>query len=126
MPWILTAEDVVRRIAGECAFVDERGGGIRLEPGPAALVHPVAGVGLIPGYPCHVPPAQMRQRPVGTGPFKFAEFKPNKSIVGSGGEGCALDSIACIRMPTRNRRALSVLNLKCLRDPTSLEFMDGH
>jgi len=29
----LTAEDVVRRIAGECAFVDERGGGIRLEPG---------------------------------------------------------------------------------------------
>ena len=54
----------------------------------------------------------MRQRPVGTGPFKFVEFKPNKSIVGSGGEGCALDSIACIRMPTRNRRALSVLNLK--------------
>jgi hypothetical protein len=30
---ILTAEDVVRRIAAECAFVDERGGvGIRLRP----------------------------------------------------------------------------------------------
>jgi len=30
---ILTAEDVVRRIAAECAYVDERGGvGIRLEP----------------------------------------------------------------------------------------------
>jgi hypothetical protein len=30
---ILTAEDVVRRIAVECAYVDERGGvGIRLEP----------------------------------------------------------------------------------------------
>ena len=36
MPRILTAEDVVRRIAGECAFVDERGGGIRLEPGRPA------------------------------------------------------------------------------------------
>jgi len=31
MTSILTAEDVVRRIAAECAFVDERGGvGIRL------------------------------------------------------------------------------------------------
>src|SRR2546422_644567 len=28
-------------------------------------------------YPCHVPPAQMRQHPIGTGPFKFVEFKPN-------------------------------------------------
>jgi len=29
----LTADDVVRRIAAECAYVDERGGvGIRLEP----------------------------------------------------------------------------------------------
>jgi hypothetical protein len=34
MPGILTAEDVVRRIAAECAYVDERGGvGIRLETG---------------------------------------------------------------------------------------------
>jgi hypothetical protein len=30
---ILTAEDIVRRIAGECVLVDERGGGVRLEPG---------------------------------------------------------------------------------------------
>jgi hypothetical protein len=30
---ILTAEDVVRRIASECTYVDDRGGvGIRLEP----------------------------------------------------------------------------------------------
>ena len=33
-----------------------------------------------PIYPCHVAPAQMRQRPIGTGPFKFVEFKPNQSI----------------------------------------------
>src|SRR5256885_390877 len=33
-----------------------------------------------PIYPCHVPPAQMRQHPIGTGPFKFVEFKPNEYI----------------------------------------------
>ena len=31
-------------------------------------------------YPCHVPAAQMRQHPIGTGPFKFVEFKQNESI----------------------------------------------
>ena len=31
-------------------------------------------------YPCHVPPAEMRQHPIGTGPFKFVEFKPNEAI----------------------------------------------
>ncbi len=36
--------------------------------------------GFSPVYPCHVPPAQMRQHPVGTGPFKFGEFKPNERI----------------------------------------------
>jgi peptide/nickel transport system substrate-binding protein len=36
--------------------------------------------GWTPIYPCHVPPAQMRQQPIGTGPFKFVEFKPNQSI----------------------------------------------
>ena len=36
MAAILTAEDVVRRIAAECAYIDERGGvGIRLEPAAA-------------------------------------------------------------------------------------------
>jgi hypothetical protein len=34
----LTAEDVVRRIAVECAYVDERGGvGMRLEPAAAIV-----------------------------------------------------------------------------------------
>ena len=38
MPPVLTAEDVVRRIATECAFVDDRGGvGIRLEPAAAIV-----------------------------------------------------------------------------------------
>ena len=36
--------------------------------------------GYTPVYPCHVPPATMRTNPVGTGPFKFVEFKRNESI----------------------------------------------
>jgi peptide/nickel transport system substrate-binding protein len=36
--------------------------------------------GMSPVYPCHVSAAQMRQHPIGTGPFKFVEFKPNESI----------------------------------------------
>jgi peptide/nickel transport system substrate-binding protein len=36
--------------------------------------------GYSPIYPCHVPAAQMRTRPIGTGPFKFVEFKQNESI----------------------------------------------
>jgi peptide/nickel transport system substrate-binding protein len=37
-------------------------------------------MGWTPIYPCHVLPAQMRQHPIGIGPFKFVEFKPNQSI----------------------------------------------
>jgi peptide/nickel transport system substrate-binding protein len=36
--------------------------------------------GYGPVYPCHVPPGEMRQHPIGTGPFKFVEFKRNESI----------------------------------------------
>ena len=31
-------------------------------------------------YPCHVSPAEMRRYPIGTGPFKFVEYKPNEDI----------------------------------------------
>ncbi len=36
--------------------------------------------GFSPIYPCHIPAAQMRTKPVGTGPFKFVEFKQNEGI----------------------------------------------
>jgi peptide/nickel transport system substrate-binding protein len=36
--------------------------------------------GWSPVYPCHVPAREMRQHPIGTGPFKFVEFKPNEYI----------------------------------------------
>ena len=36
--------------------------------------------GFTPIYPCHVSARDMRQNPIGTGPFKFGEFKANESM----------------------------------------------
>jgi peptide/nickel transport system substrate-binding protein len=36
--------------------------------------------GYSPIYPCHIPSAQMRTKPIGTGPFKFVEFRQNEGI----------------------------------------------
>jgi peptide/nickel transport system substrate-binding protein len=47
-------------------------------PQPALLT--LLASGYSPVYPCHVTPAQMRQHPIGTGPFKFVEYKPNEHI----------------------------------------------
>ncbi len=52
---------------------------LRLErPQPALLA--LLASGYAPIYPCHVTPAEMRRHPIGTGPFKFVEFKANESI----------------------------------------------
>ena len=48
------------------------------KPQPALLA--LLASGDTPIYPCHVAPAQMRQHPIGTGPFKFVEYKPNQGI----------------------------------------------
>jgi peptide/nickel transport system substrate-binding protein len=48
------------------------------QPQPAFLMA-LAG-GYSPIYPCHVAPRDMRSHPIGTGPFKFVEFKPNERI----------------------------------------------
>jgi peptide/nickel transport system substrate-binding protein len=47
-------------------------------PQPALLS--LLASGYTPMYPCHVSPAEMRTKPIGTGPFKFVEFKANESI----------------------------------------------
>jgi len=47
-------------------------------PQPALLA--LLASGYSPIYPCHVSPAEMRTHPIGTGPFKFVEFKANESI----------------------------------------------
>jgi peptide/nickel transport system substrate-binding protein len=48
------------------------------QPQPALLA--LLASGWSPVYPCHVAAREMRQRPIGTGPFKFVEFKPNEYI----------------------------------------------
>ena len=48
-------------------------------PQPAVLA--LLASGYTPIYPCHISPRDMRQHPIGTGPFKFVEFKPNERIV---------------------------------------------
>ncbi len=47
-------------------------------PQPALLA--LLASGWSPIYPCHVPAREMRLNPIGTGPFKFVEFKPNEVV----------------------------------------------
>jgi len=47
-------------------------------PQPALLA--LLASGWSPVYPCHVPSAAMRTKPIGTGPFKFVELRQNDSI----------------------------------------------
>jgi peptide/nickel transport system substrate-binding protein len=69
--WYNNVEEVVAHGDTEAIFVLKR-------PQPALIA--LLASGFAPIYPCHVPPAQMRQYPIGAGPFKFVEFKPNESI----------------------------------------------
>ncbi len=48
------------------------------QPQPALLA--LLASGFTPVYPCHVSQRDMRQAPIGTGPFKFVEFRTNQSI----------------------------------------------
>ena len=47
-------------------------------PQPALLALLASGWAAV--YPCHVSPRDMRIHPIGTGPFKLVEFKPNELI----------------------------------------------
>ena len=69
--WYGNLEQVVVKADDEVTFHLRR-------PQPAFLA--LLAAGFSPVYPCHVSPAEMRRRPIGTGPFKFVEFKPNEII----------------------------------------------
>jgi peptide/nickel transport system substrate-binding protein len=69
--WYSNVEEVTTRGDYEVSFKLKR-------PQPALIA--LLASGWSPIYPCHVPARDMRQRPIGTGPFKFVEFKPNESI----------------------------------------------
>ena len=47
-------------------------------PQPAFPMLLASGFSVI--YPCHVSPREMRQHPIGTGPFKLMDFKPKEYI----------------------------------------------
>ena len=69
--WYRNLEEVTTNGDYEVSFHLKR-------PQPAFLM--LLASGLAPIYPCHVLQRDMRQHPIGTGPFKFVEFKPNESI----------------------------------------------
>ena len=69
--WYTNLVEVATNGDREATFVLKR-------PQPAFLA--LLASGMSPVYPCHVTPAQMRQHPIGTGPFKFVEYKPNEHI----------------------------------------------
>ncbi|MEZ5818383.1 MAG: ABC transporter substrate-binding protein [Hyphomicrobiaceae bacterium] len=47
-------------------------------PQPSVLALLASGFGVI--YPCHVAAKDQRLKPIGTGPFKFVEFKSNERV----------------------------------------------
>ena len=69
--WYRNVQSVTTNRDDQVTFQLER-------PQPALLA--LLASGWAPIYPCHVGPRDMRQHPIGTGPFKFVEFKPNEVI----------------------------------------------
>jgi peptide/nickel transport system substrate-binding protein len=69
--WFFNVDQVTTNGDSEASFHLRR-------PQPALLS--LLASGYSPIYPCHVPARDMRTHPIGTGPFKCAEFKPNQSI----------------------------------------------
>jgi peptide/nickel transport system substrate-binding protein len=69
--WYWNLDQVATRGEYEVVFHLKR-------PQPAFIT--LLASGYSPVYPCHVPLQNMRQHPIGTGPFKFASYKPNESI----------------------------------------------
>ncbi len=69
--WYRNLEEVTANGDYEVTFHLQR-------PQPALLA--LLASGWAPVYPCHVSPRDMRSHPIGTGPFKFVEFKPSEVI----------------------------------------------
>src|SRR5467141_751927 len=69
--WYRNLEEVTTKGDDEAIFHLHR-------PQPALIA--LLASGYSPIYPCHVPPRELRSHPIGTGPFKFIEFKPNERI----------------------------------------------
>ena len=72
--------------------------------------------GYTPIYPCHVSPREMRSRPIGTGPFKFVEFRRNEVLRLARNENYwkqgrpYLDAIEVRIIPSRSTRILAFVS----------------
>src|SRR5712672_473946 len=69
--WYQNLEEVTTKGDDEVAFHLKR-------PQPSFIALLTSGWSAV--YPCHVTPREMRNQPIGTGPFKLVEFKPNEGI----------------------------------------------
>src|SRR5271167_3559930 len=69
--WYQNLEEVTVKNDHEVAFRLKR-------PQPSFIALLASGWSAV--YPCHVTPREMRTQPIGTGPFKLVEFKPNEGI----------------------------------------------
>ena len=69
--WYWNLKDVETNGANEVTFVLG-------QPQPSFLL--LLASGYTPVYPCHVSAKDMRSNPIGTGPFKFVEWKRNEVI----------------------------------------------
>jgi peptide/nickel transport system substrate-binding protein len=70
-PWYFNLQDVTTNGDHEVTFHLGR-------PQPSFITF--LATGMSPVYPCHVDGRTMRQRPIGTGPFRVVEFRPNSHI----------------------------------------------
>ena len=69
--WYFNLKDVTTNGAQEVSFE-------LFDPQPSLLAMLASGYSAV--LPCHVPPGQHRTKPIGTGPFKFEEFRQNEFI----------------------------------------------
>ncbi len=69
--WYANLQEVSTNGDFEVTFVLER-------PQPSFMAFLASG--FSPVYPCHVDARVMRQKPIGTGPFRVVDFRPNNSI----------------------------------------------
>ncbi len=104
--WYLNLEKVTTNGEYEATFHLKR-------PQPALLS--LLASGWSPVYPCHVAPKDMRTKPIGTGPFKFVEFRPNEVVKTAKNPDYwkpgrpYLDGIEWQIMPDRSTRNLSFI-----------------
>ena len=69
--WYENIKEIVANGDHEVTFVLEK-------PQPSLLA--MLASGLAPVIPCHLSAKDLRTNPVGTGPFKFVDYKSNDSI----------------------------------------------